>query len=171
MKELYLAGGSYYDMQEVFSRVAGVEDTVAGFAEGDAAFGDAVECVKITYNPKQTDLTTLMKVFFEVVDPYTSAEPRYRTGIYYVSNEDLPQLEYFYRFMQLRGAEPSAALGNLIVNDTVTPKREQRQLMTQLARLQLFRAASQEEQYYLRQHPDFDSNIDFAALVKAGLIK
>ncbi|MDU7216102.1 MAG: peptide-methionine (S)-S-oxide reductase, partial [Dialister sp.] len=32
MKELYLAGGPYYGIQEVFSRIYGVTETVAGFA-------------------------------------------------------------------------------------------------------------------------------------------
>ena len=35
MKELYLAGGSYYGLQEVFSRMYGVVDTVAGFCNCD----------------------------------------------------------------------------------------------------------------------------------------
>lgn len=170
MKELYLAGGSYYDIQEVFSRVTGVSDTIAGLAEGDAAFGGAVECVKVTYDPKQVDLTGLMKIFFNVVDPYVQTEPRYRTGIYYSSSEDLPQLEYFYRFMQLRGAEPLAALGNLVMNDSVTPRRETRPLLTQLARIQIFEPAPPEKQHYLRAHPEADRNIDFDALAKAGLI-
>lgn len=34
MKELYLAGGSYYGIQEVFSRLRGVADTTAGWAAG-----------------------------------------------------------------------------------------------------------------------------------------
>ena len=32
MKDLYLAGGPYYGVQEVFSRIKGVVETTAGFA-------------------------------------------------------------------------------------------------------------------------------------------
>ena len=55
MKDLYLAGGPYYGVQEVFSRIKGVVETTAGFANSsvpnprkeDVENGivQAVECV------------------------------------------------------------------------------------------------------------------------------
>ena len=56
MKDLYLSGGSFYGIQEVFSRVKGVVDTKAGYANSsmenptkddvDKGLAGAVECVK-----------------------------------------------------------------------------------------------------------------------------
>lgn len=74
MKDLYLAGGPYYGVQEVFSRIKGVVETTAGFANSsvpnprkeDVENGkvQAVECVKVTYNPKKIDIGTLLSVVF-----------------------------------------------------------------------------------------------------------
>ena len=101
VKDLYLAGGPYYGVQEVFSRIKGVVETTAGFANSsvpnprkeDVENGkvQAVECVKVTYNPKKIDIGTLLSVFFTIVNLYTDViqskctEPHYRTVIYYVS--------------------------------------------------------------------------------------
>ena len=42
--------------------------------------------------------------------------------------EDVPQIEYYARFMQNRGAEPGAALGNMILNDTMPEENELRRV-------------------------------------------
>ena len=117
VKDLYLAGGPYYGVQEVFSRIKGVVETTAGFANSsvpnprkeDVENGkvQAVECVKVTYNPKKIDIGTLLSVFFTIVNPYTDGiqgkctGPHYRTGIYYVSGEDTPQITYYMAYYQI----------------------------------------------------------------------
>lgn len=80
-KDLYLAGGSFHGLQEVFSRIYGVVDTQAGYANScikaptkeQVADGsaEAVECVKVTYNPKKIDIGMLLNVFFTIINPYT----------------------------------------------------------------------------------------------------
>lgn len=169
MKELYLSGGSYYDLQEVFGRMPGIEEAVAGTA---VAGGEPVECVKVTYNPKFMDITSVLEMYFNVVDTYTpAAEPRRRSGIYYTSGEDTVQIEYYMRFFQTRGCEPQAALGNLIVNDSYDKNVQRPPLQTEFARLSGFEAAPEEEQFYLRRHPEKACAVDLAALAAAGLIK
>ena len=74
-KDLYLAGGSFHGLQEVFSRIYGVVDTKAGYANSrieaptkeQVADGsaEAVECVKVTYNPKKIDIGMLLNVFLD----------------------------------------------------------------------------------------------------------
>ena len=95
-KDLYLAGGSFHGLQEVFSRIYGVVDTQAGYANSrieaptkeQVADGsaEAVECVKVTYNPKKIDIGMLLNVFFTIINPYTDGiqgkyvGPQYQIG-------------------------------------------------------------------------------------------
>ena len=171
MKDLYLAGGSYYDLQEVFSRMPGIEAAVAGIASVKGG-AEPAECVKVTYNPKLMDITSVLEMYFNVVDTYTpAAEPRLRSGIYYVYGEDAIQIEYYMRFFQTRGCEPQAALGNLIVNDSYDARQQRPPLQTELGRLASFTEAPEEEQFYLRKHPQVKSAVNLEALAAAGLIK
>lgn len=81
MKELYLAGGPYYGLQEVFSKVKGVARVRAGFAncsreapsKEDIYSGKAEgrECIQIIYNPKKIDIVSLLSLFFTIINPYT----------------------------------------------------------------------------------------------------
>lgn len=187
MKDLYLAGGPFYGLQEVFSRMRGVEEVVAGFANSSVPYPTrqqvaagntgAVECVKVTYNPKKIDIADILSLFFKVVDPYTDgvqgeAEgPQYRSGVYYTSGEDVPQIEYYACYMQSRGGEPIAALGNLIVNDSISRGKERPPMLTEYKRLENFYPAPESEQHYLRSHPDAYTPINIEALVRDGLIK
>ena len=123
-KDLYLAGGSFHGLQEVFSRIYGVVDTQAGYANScieaptkeQVADGsaEAVECVKVTYNPKKIDIGMLLNVFFTIINPYTDGiqgkyvGPQYRSGIYYTSKEDVPQISYFLVFLQNRSPRAEA---------------------------------------------------------------
>ena len=164
----------------------GVEEVVAGYANSkiadptkeQVASGDtgAVECVKVTYNPKKIDIADLLSLFFKVVDPYTDGEqgeakgPQYRSGVYYTSGEDLPQIEYYACYVQSRGGEPIAALGNLIVNDSVSRGKERRPILTEYKRLENFYPAPESEQFYLRSHPEAYTPINIEALARDGLI-
>lgn len=133
VKDLYLAGGPYYGVQEVFSRIKGVVETTAGFANSsvpnprkeDVENGkvQAVECVKVTYNPKKIDIGTLLSVFFTIVNPYTDGiqgkctGSHYRTGIYYVSGEDTPQITYYMAYYQNRGNSRPVSESCLVFNE------------------------------------------------------
>lgn len=169
MKQLYLAGGSWHDLQEVFSRVTGVTRTAAGYIRsGD---GGEKQGVLVAYDPKITDIGALLTVFFKITDPYVkNGNQAGHIGIYYVHGEDVPQIEYYVRFMQTRGGEPDAALGNLIVNDSVTPGHDRGVFKAEYGRLESFREAEAGQQHYLRSHPE-EAELDFQALAEAGIIK
>ncbi len=138
MKELYLAGKCAV-LQEAFTGVRGVEGIFPGTAV--AQDGLLLSGARIDYNPKKVDIGGILSIYFENVDPYAIAdEPAEQAGIVYSSGEDIPQIEYYMRFLQSRGAEPGAALGSLILNDSITPGREIRQLQVRFGRLQKFSA-------------------------------
>ena len=189
MKELYLAGGPYYILQEVFSRLEGVTEARAGFAEPptDCLAKDSaglsekkdIECVKIIYNPKKIDITNILKLYFKVVDPYSLdrqgkyAGLCYRPYVYYTQGEDLVQIEYYFRFMQLKGKEPIASLSDVIVNDTIKKSGEMRKWQAEYKKLVSFKEASETEQFYLRKNPvnEVSVYVDFKALEDEGSIK
>ena len=139
MKKLYLAGEAAV-LQEAFAQLRGVETVTSG--EAKASNELQVKGVEIDYNPKKIDICELLKTYFEVVDPYVLAEDKLlQPAVIYCSSEDVPQIEYYARYMQSRGAEPSAALGNLIMNDSITPGREIRKMLVNYGRLVSFTAA------------------------------
>ncbi len=140
MKKLYLAGTASA-LCSTFAHLRGVEFVTSGevFATGDLH----IKGVEVDYNPKKIDICELLKNYFEVVDPYVLTEDiMLQPAVIYCSNEDVPQIEYYARYMQSRGAEPAAALGNLIVNDSITPGREIRKMLVNYGRLIEFKASA-----------------------------
>lgn len=138
MKKLYLSGEAAA-LKEAFLGLRGVDAVTSGTA--DASNDLKIKCVEIDYNPKKIDICELLKTYFETVDPYVLAEdPLLQPAVVYCSNEDIPQIEYYARYMQSRGAEPAAALGNLIMNDSITPGREIRKMLVNYGRLLNFTA-------------------------------
>lgn len=187
MKELYLAGGSYYGIQEVFSRLYGVVDTVAGFSncnvenpvkemlqEGKA---EGQECVKVIYNPKKIDIGMLLNLFFTIINPYTDGiqgkytGPQYRSGVYYVSREDIPQISYYFSFLQNRGIARQMTENSLVLNEFEGEGKIRPKIRTEMKALVNFYPAPEEEQYYLRSHPETYTPIDIALLEKLGCIE
>lgn len=139
MKELYLAGAAAA-LTEAFQSVKGVEEVHAGRAV--ATDGQELTGVQLVYNPKKQDICGILEAYFAAVDPFAVADdPTLQAAVFYSSGEDVMQLEYYARFLQSRGHEPGAALGNLIVNDSITPGQEIRPLQVRYGRLRSFTAA------------------------------
>lgn len=103
-KEIYVAGGCFWGVEAFFKRIPGILQTTCGYANGhgtsttyeEVCTGDYgfVECVHLLYDPNTIALTKLLKAFFMIIDP-TSVNKQgedvgiqYRTGIYYVEEED-----------------------------------------------------------------------------------
>lgn len=138
MKELYLAGAAAA-LTEAFQAVKGVEEVHAGKAV--ATDGQELTGVQLVYNPKKQDICGILAAYFAAVDPFAVADdPTLQAAVFYSSGEDVMQLEYYARFLQSRGHEPGAALGNLIVNDSITPRQEIRPLQVRYGRLRSFTA-------------------------------
>ena len=104
MREIFLAGGSFWGVQKYFDLVFGVLKTEVGYANGNTNITnyhklnvtDHAEVVKIIYNPYVLSLDKLLEYFFEIIDPTSINRQgndegrRYRTGIYYTFKEDVP---------------------------------------------------------------------------------
>lgn len=102
LKEIYLAGGCFWGVEEYFSRVEGVYDSISGYANGKddvtnynlvSQTGHA-ETVKVVYDSSKINLKEILLHYLRIVDP-TSIDKQgndtgkqYRTGVYYVNEED-----------------------------------------------------------------------------------
>lgn len=104
VKEIYLAGGCFWGLEEYFARVDGVIDATVGYANGNTenpTYKEVLykgtnhaETVHVMYDSNVINLTEILKYYFRVVDPTSlnkqgnDAGTQYRTGIYYTDEAD-----------------------------------------------------------------------------------
>ena len=112
MKEIYFAGGCFWGTEHYFKQIKGVVETAVGYANGHTldptyqeVYTDATgyaETVKVVYDPQLISLELLADLYFHSIDPLSlnkqgeDTGTRYRTGIYYTDQEDLPVLKKVY---------------------------------------------------------------------------
>ena len=181
-KKIYFAGGSFYELQEVFSRVHGVTDVVAGYinstvpnpAHEDVLAGEtgATMGIEGSFDPQQMDLSG-----FTVIDPYVKDKqgdcegPMYRSGVYYISAEDKPMVEYHMNFIQNRKKALAATSAPITMNDPNHDPVGARKCYAEAMRLESFYPASDLHQNYLKHHAVPRTNIDFALLKDLAIIR
>ena len=110
MKTIYLAGGCFWGVQKYFDQFEGILSTEVGYANGktdDPSYEDVcsgsghAETVKIVYDDATITLDELLSDYFQVIDPLSVNKQgndigvQYRTGIYYMDEEDGPAIEAF----------------------------------------------------------------------------
>jgi len=147
-KVIYFAGGCFWGVEHFFKGVTGVTSTLPGYANGrlenptyeqvykdDTGFA---ETVRVEYNPSAVSLDALCRLYFMIIDPMSlnkqgeDCGTRYRTGVYYSDEADLPVLEAAFAFEAARiGASP----------------------VTELLPLQNFYGAEEYHQDYLDKNP------------------
>lgn len=149
MKEIYLAGGCFWGTEHFFKQIKGVMQTEVGFANGHTVnptykevYTDTTgyaETVRIAYDPQVATLEFLLNMFFKAIDPTSLNKQghdegtRYRTGVYFTDDADLPVIRKVF-------AEQQALLPHPIVVE-VEPLRQ-------------FYPADESHQDYLDKHPD-----------------
>ena len=105
---IYLAGGCFWGLQKFFNQFEGVIRTEVGYANGPdrapsyqevCADSGHAETVLVEYDETKMPLKKLLDYYFMVIDPLSvnqQGEDRgiqYRTGIYYVSEDQLPAVQ------------------------------------------------------------------------------
>ncbi|MCL1990551.1 MAG: peptide-methionine (S)-S-oxide reductase MsrA [Defluviitaleaceae bacterium] len=110
LKTIYLAGGCFWGTDAYMARVHGVAETESGYANGHALLPVTyegvctettgyAETVKVVYDETRVNLTHLLDEFFSITNPTTLNKQandigtRYRSGIYYVDEADVPVIE------------------------------------------------------------------------------
>jgi len=106
-KEIYLAGGCFWGLQAYFDRIIGVEYTNVGYANGNSDQTDYssvketghAETVYVVYDPPKISLRKLLELYYQIIDPTSlnrqgnDRGTQYRSGIYYVGEEDREVIE------------------------------------------------------------------------------
>jgi len=101
-KEIYLAGGCFWGIQAYIDRIVGVEYTNVGYANGKSEETDYysiketghAETAYVVYNPEKITLEELLGYFYGIIDSTSLNKQgndqgsQYRSGIYYVNEED-----------------------------------------------------------------------------------
>ena len=153
MAEIYLAGGCFWGLEEYFSRISGVLETSVGYANGQVETTnyqliketDHAETVQVIYDEKKVSLREILLYYFRVIDPLSVNQQgndrgrQYRTGIYYLDEEDLPTI---YALVQ----EQERMLG--------------RKIAVEVEKLRHYILAEDYHQDYLKKNPGGYCHID-----------
>lgn len=157
MKEIYLAGGCFWGVEEYFSRINGVVDTEVGYANGrrenptyqqvcTGTTGHA-ETTYIKYDENLITLESLLERFWRIIDPTSLNKQgndrgsQYRTGIYYVKDEDLLIIEKSLEEIKSEYDKP---------------------IVTEVLPLTSFYVAEEYHQDYLKKNPGGYCHIDMS---------
>ena len=162
MKEIYLAGGCFWGTEHYFKQIRGVISTTTGYANGnidnptyEQVYTDSTgyaETVHIVYNPEIVSLTLLLEMFFRSIDPTSLNRQgedygtRYRTGIYYTSEEDIATIKDVYNNVERIIGKP---------------------LMVEVEPLRNFYPAEDYHQDYLDKNPRGYCHIPFEQMIMA----
>lgn len=149
MKEIYLAGGCFWGTEHYFKQIEGVLETETGFANGNTenptyeeVYTDTTgyaETVKVVYDETKVSLGFLIDMFFHAIDPTLlnrqghDEGTRYRTGVYYTDEVELPVIKRIFDEKQKLYTQP---------------------IVTEIAPLRNFFPADEYHQDYLDKHPD-----------------
>lgn len=149
MKEIYLAGGCFWGTEHYFKQIDGVLETETGFANGNTenptyeeVYTDTTgyaETVKVVYDETKVSLGFLIDMFFHAIDPTLlnrqghDEGTRYRTGVYYTDEVELPVIKRVFEEKQKLYTQP---------------------IVTEIASLRNFFPADEYHQDYLDKHPD-----------------
>lgn len=111
MREIYLAGGSFWDLQRYFDCVVGVLETQAGFANGNIVHPSYMEVctgktgfaevVRIRFDEDTLPLPGMLELFFKAISSAlfspekASSTSQHRLGIFIHDLRDREQIHDF----------------------------------------------------------------------------
>ena len=124
LKEIYLAGGCFWGTEKYLANISGIVRTDVGYANGNTEnptyqevchnnTGHA-ETVRVFYDPKLIRLEFILTLYYDVIDPTSvnrqggDSGTQYRTGIYYVDDQDLPIIQASIKELQTHYEKPVA---------------------------------------------------------------
>jgi peptide methionine sulfoxide reductase msrA/msrB len=108
-KEIYLAGGCFWGTEQYLQHIKGILSTEVGYANGNTEnptyeevcrhnTGHA-EVVKVEYEDTVIGLPYILELYYDVINPVSinrqggDVGSQYRTGIYYVNEQDVSVIE------------------------------------------------------------------------------
>jgi peptide methionine sulfoxide reductase msrA/msrB len=164
LKEIWLAGGCFWGVEAYMSRVYGVYEVTSGYANGDTenpTYEDVsyhnsghAETVHVLYDPERVDLAALLDYFFLIIDPTMLNQQgldrgeQYRTGIYYMDDNDKEVIELVMAKEQEKYEKP---------------------IVTEVELLEQYTLAEEYHQDYLEKNPDGYCHIEFDSLEEQNI--
>ncbi|MDR2373098.1 MAG: peptide-methionine (R)-S-oxide reductase MsrB [Bifidobacteriaceae bacterium] len=143
-KEIFLAGGCFWGVEEYFSRLPGVVATQVGYANGAApgpvsyeqvcAGSGHVEALRLVYDQSTRPLRFYLEKLFDVIDPLAvdrqgpDVGRQYRTGVYWTDPADRTAVELELATLQRRHRQPIAVEAGPLVDFQPAEDRHQRYL-------------------------------------------
>jgi peptide methionine sulfoxide reductase msrA/msrB len=159
LKEIWLAGGCFWGIETYISRIYGVYDVTAGYANGnkenpsykEVSSGETgfVETVHVRYDPERVELKTLLTHFFKIIEPTAKDRQgndvgtQYRSGIYYKDESDRAIIDEMVALEQKKYVE---------------------KIQTEILPLKNYFLAEDYHQDYLDKNPNGYCHIDFGHL-------
>ena len=159
MKELYIAGGCFWGVQQYYMLLKGVIKTETGYANGlteNPTYHDVLtgktghaEVVYLTYDPKVISLHDIIEHFFRFINPYSLNKQgndigvQYRSGLYYVNQDDKLAIEHFIRQFE---------------------KTHNKKTVIEVEKLKNYHRAEEEHQFYLCKKTDGYCHIDLSLI-------
>lgn len=147
IKKIYLGGGCFWGLQELFRKLPGVIKTRVGYSGGDIKnptyenHEGHAEVLEIEYDTKKTSFTKILDFYFQIHDPTTLNRQgndrglSYRSVIFYDSNSEKEKAEEFIELVDNSG-------------------RWANKVVTTLEPFEKFYLAEDYHQDYLQKYPD-----------------
>lgn len=157
MKEIYLAGGCFWGVEEYFSRIEGVVDTEVGYANGtklEPTYKEVCtgltghsETTYVKYDESIVTLEHLIQRLFRIIDPTLLNRQggdignQYRTGIYYTDEADRKTI------VKVKDEEQ---------------KKYKDSIVTEILPLEYYYPAEEYHQDYLKKNPGGYCHVDMS---------
>jgi peptide-methionine (S)-S-oxide reductase len=121
-----LAGGCFWGMEDLVRRLPGVIKTRVGYSGGDVPnatyrnHGTHAEALEVTFDPSKTSYRNILEFFFQIHDPSTENRQgndrgtSYRSGIYYLSDEQKRVAEDTVADVDASGLWPGKAVTEIV---------------------------------------------------------
>lgn len=144
-KKIYFTAENFGTLKDTFKKIPGVlkitggkiyAKNVSSQVEPEPTEIENIFGAEIEFNPKKTDLSTLMDIFFENFNPYKENN----SGVYYFSGEDEPQVELHMNFIATRGKQMVSSSAHLTINDPNSNPNLARKCYVKVGRLKNFLA-------------------------------
>lgn len=143
-KVIYLAGGCFWGTEKYLSGIKGIIETNVGYANGNTEnptyeevchhnTGHA-ETVKVVYDPNTISLTFVLELYYDVINPTSinkqgeDTGSQYRTGIYYVDENDVDIIKDSINELQTKYDKPIAIEVLPIINYYLAEEYHQKYL-------------------------------------------
>ena len=136
---IYLGGGCFWGMEELFRKEKGVLDTETGYCGGQNEnptyrnHEGHAETLKVVYDPNLTDFRHLLDFFFRIHNPTTKNRQgndigtSYRSVIFYQNEEEKKEAEEFIKLVDASGVWKDSVVTTLEPFTTFWPAEEEHQ--------------------------------------------